>query len=111
MRRPFDERAPLGGRDGRDRVGCIVLGRGEDEAKVIEWLQTAAAVDGFIGFAVGRSTFLDSIVSLRAGKTTAAAASAEIARRYRKWVDIFEQASKQRGARPAQSRCRCAASV
>ncbi len=27
---------------GRDRVGCIVLGRGEDDAKVHEWLATAA---------------------------------------------------------------------
>jgi myo-inositol catabolism protein IolC len=27
---------------GRDRVGCIILGRGEDDAKVREWLATAA---------------------------------------------------------------------
>ena len=36
-------------RDGRDGVGCIVLGRGENEAKVREWLTTAAGVPGFIG--------------------------------------------------------------
>src|SRR5262249_8983724 len=40
-------------RNGRDRVGCIVLGRGEDDVKVRQWLKTAAAVPGFIGFAVG----------------------------------------------------------
>jgi myo-inositol catabolism protein IolC len=40
---------------GRDRVGCIILGRGEDDAKVREWLATAAGVAGFIGFAVGRT--------------------------------------------------------
>ena len=81
-------------RDGRTKVGCIVLGRGEDEKKVIEWLQAAAPVSGFIGFAVGRSTFLEPILDLRKGKFTGAAASAEIARRYRKWVDVFEQARK-----------------
>jgi myo-inositol catabolism protein IolC len=46
---------------GRDRVGCIILGRGEDDAKVREWLATAAGVAGFIGFAVGRTVFWDPV--------------------------------------------------
>jgi myo-inositol catabolism protein IolC len=79
-------------RGGRDRVGCIVLGRGEDDRKVREWLVTAAAVPGFIGFAVGRTTFWDPLVDFRAGKITRAAAAQEIARRYREWVGIFEKA-------------------
>ena len=41
-------------RNGRDHVGCIVLGRGEDEKKVREWLTTAAGVSGFIGFVADR---------------------------------------------------------
>ncbi|MBL9122809.1 MAG: DUF2090 domain-containing protein [Planctomycetaceae bacterium] len=77
---------------GRARVGCIVLGRGENEQKVLEWLRTAAAVPGFIGFAVGRSSFLSSIVALRAGQRTPAEAAAEIAARYAEWVREFEQA-------------------
>ena len=76
--------------DGRDRVGCIILGRGEDARKVREWLATAASVDGFIGFAVGRTTWWSPLVDWRANRTTREAAVAEIARRYRKWVDIFE---------------------
>src|SRR5438552_3768731 len=44
-------------RGGRNQVGCIILGRGEDDMKVREWLATAAAVPGFIGFAVGRTWF------------------------------------------------------
>src|SRR3989442_15071248 len=44
-------------RGGRDTVGCIVLGRGEDDKKVRQWLMTAARVSGFIGFAVGRTDF------------------------------------------------------
>ena len=82
-------------RNGRDKVGCIVLGRGEDDRKVREWLATAAPVPGFIGFAVGRTTFWDPLVDLRAKKTTREAAATEIARRYREWVSIFE---KSRGS-------------
>lgn len=48
--------------DGRDRVSCIVLGRGEDERKVRKWLTTAAGVPGLIGFAVDRTTFWDPFV-------------------------------------------------
>ena len=53
-------------RGGRDKVGCIILGRGEDDKKVREWLTTAAPVPGFIGFAVGRTTFWDPLVNYRA---------------------------------------------
>jgi myo-inositol catabolism protein IolC len=84
--------AEVARRDGRTKVGCIVLGRGEDEQKVVQWLQTAAPVPAFTGFAVGRSTFLEPILQLRNGKLSAMAASAEIARRYCKWVEVFEKA-------------------
>src|SRR5213079_3126506 len=76
----------------RRGVGCIVLGRGEDERKVEAWLETAASVPGFIGFAVGRTTFWEPLVAWRAGKITRQAAVDKIARRYREWVDIFENA-------------------
>ncbi len=78
-------------RNGREKVGCIVLGRGEDDKKVREWLATAAPVPGFIGFAVGRTTFWDPLMDIQAKKTSREAAAAEIARRYREWVDIFEK--------------------
>jgi len=79
-------------RGGRDSVGCIVLGRGEDDRKVHEWLQTAASVPGFIGFAVGRTDFWDPLVQWRAKTITREAAVAEIARRYVDFVGIFERA-------------------
>jgi myo-inositol catabolism protein IolC len=78
-------------RNGRDRVGCILLGRGEDDAKVREWLSTAAGVPGFIGFAVGRTTFWDPLVQYRAKQLSREGAVAEIARRYREFVSIFER--------------------
>jgi 5-dehydro-2-deoxygluconokinase len=79
-------------RGGRDHVGCIILGRGEDDRKVREWLATAAGVPGFIGFAVGRTVFWEPLVGWRERKTTREATVAEIARRYREFADIFENA-------------------
>jgi len=79
-------------RGGRNRVGCIILGRGEDDRKVREWLTTAAGVEGFIGFAVGRTDFWQPLVDYRAKKTTREGAVAEIARRYEEFVGIFEKA-------------------
>lgn len=79
-------------RNGRDRVGCIILGRGESDDKVREWLTTAASVPGFIGFAVGRTDFWDPLVSWRDGKSTREEAVAQIAARYREFVDLYENA-------------------
>jgi 5-dehydro-2-deoxygluconokinase len=79
-------------RDGRADVGCIVLGRGESEQKVVEWLSTAAAVPGFIGFAVGRTSFWEPLVAWRDERLTAQEAAAKIADKYCEWVTIFEKA-------------------
>ena len=79
-------------RDGRDQVGSIVLGRGENEEKVVEWLSVAGAVPGFIGFAVGRSTFLATIKKLQAKETTPDAGSDVISKNYLKWIEVFEKA-------------------
>ena len=76
----------------REDVGCIILGRGENDQKVREWLATAATVEGFIGFAVGRTSFWDPLVNMRAKMITREAAANEIARRYREFVDVFETA-------------------
>src|SRR5271165_1879697 len=81
-------------RGGRKRVGCIILGRGEDDQKVREWLTTAAGVPGFIGFAVGRTSFWGPLVDWRARKITREAAVAEIARRYQEFAEIFETHEK-----------------
>jgi myo-inositol catabolism protein IolC len=91
-RREDCERIVAAVRDGgRHKVGCIVLGRGEDDQKVREWLTIAAGVPGFIGFAVGRTDFWGPLVGWRAKNTAREAAVAEIAQRYREFVDIFEK--------------------
>ncbi len=81
-------------RGGRDSVGCIILGRGEDDQKVREWLTIAAAVPGFIGFAVGRTCFWHPLIDWRAKKKTRNEAVAEIARRYEEFVEVFETREK-----------------
>jgi 5-dehydro-2-deoxygluconokinase len=78
-------------RNGRDRVGCIVLGRGENEQKVREWLTTAASVPGFIGFAVGRTDFWEPLSAWHSGKAPRETAVAQIAQRYQEFVEIFEK--------------------
>ncbi len=79
-------------RNDRDNVGCIVLGRGSNEQKVVEWLSTAAGVPGFVGFAVGRTSFWDPLVALRDGKASRQQAVEDIASRYLEWVRVFDKA-------------------
>lgn len=85
-------------RGGRDTVSCIVLGRGENEQKVREWLTTAASVKGFIGFAVGRTDFWDPLVAWREGKTSRQVAVNTVAQRYEEFVTLFENATAGRGS-------------
>ena len=68
----------------------IVLGRGKDGRKVHEWLTTAASVPGFIGVAVGRTTFWEPLVAWRAKTMSREQAVTDIVRRCRESVDIFE---------------------
>jgi 5-dehydro-2-deoxygluconokinase len=77
---------------GRDQVACVVLGRGADEAKVDHWLTQAAPVDGFIGFAIGRSIWWDPLKAYVDGKIERAAGARRIAERYLHFVSVYERA-------------------
>lgn len=77
-------------RNGRDNVGLIVLGRGADRDRVVKWLQTAASVPGFIGFAVGRTSFWQPIVDFQAKHLSQQDAASQIARNFEDWIHIFE---------------------
>ncbi len=81
-------------RKGREQVGCIILGRGEDDRRVRQWLTTASSVPGFIGFAVGRASFWDALVDWRAAKITREQAVNKISRRYRDYVNAFEDRAR-----------------
>jgi 5-dehydro-2-deoxygluconokinase len=83
------EQARSGGRDG---VVCVVLGRGADDAKVDQWLQAAAPVEGFVGFAIGRSIWWDPLKAYVDGKTDRAAGARKIAENYLRFVSVYERA-------------------
>jgi myo-inositol catabolism protein IolC len=92
LRQDCEKVVEVARRDGRTKVGCIILGRGSDERDVLRWLQTAAGVQGFIGFAVGRTTWWDAMVAWRGKEISSAGAVAQIAKHFREWADVFEQA-------------------
>jgi myo-inositol catabolism protein IolC len=77
---------------GRDGVVCVVLGRGADDAKVDHWLGEAAPVDGFVGFAIGRSIWWDPLKTYVDGKIERRAAAQQIAQNYLRFVKVYERA-------------------
>jgi myo-inositol catabolism protein IolC len=77
---------------GRDGVVCVVLGRGADDAKVDQWLQAAAPVDGFVGFAIGRSIWWEPLKAYVDGKIDRAAGARKIAENYLRFVAVYERA-------------------
>ena len=78
--------------DGATLAVTRVDTRGVDRLPVVRWLETAAGVPGFIGFAVGRTTFWEAIAAYEAGENTSEEAVEFIAARFREWVDVFERA-------------------
>src|SRR5258707_246787 len=77
---------------GRDGVSCVVLGRGADDAKVEHWLVTAAPVDGFIGFAIGRTIWWDPLKAYVDGKIERSAGARKIAENFLRFVAVYERA-------------------
>jgi myo-inositol catabolism protein IolC len=78
--------------DGRDDVKCIVLGRGADEQQVIEWVKIGARVDGFDGFAVGRTLWEEALRNYLAGRASREEAVYEISSRYRDVINAYRRA-------------------
>ncbi|HKP30424.1 MAG TPA: DUF2090 domain-containing protein [Gemmatimonadales bacterium] len=88
----YERVVALARRGGRRDVGCLVLGRGADVTEVVTWLEIAGSVPGFIGFAVGRTTFWDAIAEYLAHQVSREHAVSRIAWRFRQWVEAFEGA-------------------
>jgi myo-inositol catabolism protein IolC len=78
---------------GRDRVACVVLGRGADEEAVIHWLRQGAGVPGYVGFAIGRTIWWDALKAHLAGETDRATAAKTISENYRRMIDVYSSAS------------------
>jgi myo-inositol catabolism protein IolC len=77
---------------GRDGVVCVVLGRGANDAKVDHWLTQAAPVEGFVGFAIGRSIWWDPLKAYVDGKIERAAGARKIAENFLRFVAVYERA-------------------
>ena len=82
---------------GREGVVCVLLGRGASDEKVEHWLKQAAPVEGFIGFAIGRSIWWDALKGFLDGKLERAAAAEQVADKYLRFVRVYNEAES--GAR------------
>lgn len=76
--------------EGREGVVCVLLGRGASDAKVDHWLREAAPVEGFIGFAIGRSIWWDSLRGFLDGSVARADAASKIADNYLRFIEVYE---------------------
>jgi 5-dehydro-2-deoxygluconokinase len=77
---------------GRDNVACVLLGRGANDEKVEHWLRQAAPVDGFVGFAIGRTIWWDALKGFLEGNVERGAAAERIADNYLRFVDVYKSA-------------------
>lgn len=79
---------------GRDSVDAIVLGRDAPADRLHHWLDIAAPVDGFVGFAIGRSIWEDVIRAHVAGTLDDTNAVRQIAARYLEFAGRWAAAAK-----------------
>ncbi|HYZ27589.1 MAG TPA: DUF2090 domain-containing protein, partial [Thermoleophilaceae bacterium] len=77
---------------GRDGVVCVLLGRGASDDKVDHWLRQAAPVEGFIGFAIGRSIWGDPLTGYINGSLDREAAAKQVCDNYLRFVRVYEEA-------------------
>jgi myo-inositol catabolism protein IolC len=78
--------------EGNENVVSVLLGRGASNDKVDHWLQQAAPVEGFIGFAIGRSIWWDALKGFLEGSTEREAAAEQVADNYVRFVKVYEDA-------------------
>jgi myo-inositol catabolism protein IolC len=93
-RESCNEIAQLVRREGRDRVSCVVLGRGASDEKVDQWLRAGSGLEGYVGFAIGRSIFGESVKAYAADPDgfDRDAAVEKIARNYLRFIEVYEGA-------------------
>ena len=74
----------------REGVIAVVLGRGADNEKVNEWLRAGSSIEGYKGFAIGRSIFWDSLKGWYEGNIERGEAVSEIASSYLKFISVYQ---------------------
>ncbi|HEY4225933.1 MAG TPA: DUF2090 domain-containing protein [Pseudolysinimonas sp.] len=88
--------ADLAHRGGRT-AQCIVLGRHAPADRLEHWLDVAAPVADFVGFAIGRSIWWDALTDHLAGTIDEAEAQRRVAASYLRYANDFVAARKAAG--------------
>jgi myo-inositol catabolism protein IolC len=78
--------------EGREGVVCVLLGRGANDEKVDHWLTRAAPVEGFVGFAIGRSIWGDELKGFLDGSVEREDAARKIGANYTRFVRVYQDA-------------------
>src|SRR3954451_21974208 len=76
--------------EGRENVVCVVLGRGASDEKVDHWLRAGAPVEGYIGFAIGRSIWWDALKGFLDESIKREDAAQQIADNYLRFVRVYQ---------------------
>jgi len=77
-----------------EKEQIIVLGRGEDKQKVENWLKEASKIDKIIGFAVGRTIFLETLKEYYQNKLSREQAIEKIKTNFEYFVNFWENSHK-----------------
>ncbi len=78
---------------GREDVVAVVLGRGANDEKVNQWLRAGSSVDGYKGFAIGRSIFWNSLKGWHEDQKSREEAVSEIAESYLSFISVYQNGS------------------
>jgi myo-inositol catabolism protein IolC len=78
--------------EGREGVVCVVLGRGASDEKVEQWLRAGAPVEGYVGFAIGRSIWWDALKAFLDGSMERDDAAQQVADKYLHFVKVYQEA-------------------
>jgi myo-inositol catabolism protein IolC len=74
---------------GRDDVIAVVLGRGADDARVDHWLKTGAPVEGYRGFAIGRSIWAKPMEAFFSGEMSRDEAAEKIGESFARFIEVY----------------------
>jgi len=77
----------------RENVIAVVLGRGASDEKVNEWLRAGSSVEGYKGFAIGRSIFWNALKDFHEGDKSRDEAVDEIAKSYLGFLSVYQNGS------------------
>jgi myo-inositol catabolism protein IolC len=73
-------------------ASCIVLGRNAPQRQVDHWLDVAAPLEDYVGFAIGRSIWDEPLADYLAGRADRDATQSRIADRYGHFIHRYLQA-------------------